>query len=132
MVPAKASSALLPLPPPAAPTTVPEYLRAAAWQLAYSGMSVQVGLLLWLPDIVRHWFYTLCLVNTLQCVWDFYGLIAALSFGVEPARSFHMPWLSSTLAEYWARRWNMPVTHMLRYGAASGGVVSALQCEAQT
>ena len=34
--------------------------------------------------------------------------------GVEAAPSFDKPWLSTSFADYWSRRWNLTTTYMLR------------------
>jgi hypothetical protein len=48
-----------------------------------------------------------CLRGCLQMV--------VLWFGVEVAPSFDKPWLSTSFADYWSRRWNLTTTYMLRY-----------------
>jgi hypothetical protein len=47
-----------------------------------------------------------CLPACLQMV--------VLWFGVEVAPSFDKPWLSTSFADYWSRRWNLTTTYMLR------------------
>jgi hypothetical protein len=47
-----------------------------------------------------------CLSACLQMV--------VLWFGVEVAPSFDKPWMSTSFADYWSRRWNLTTTYMLR------------------
>lgn len=99
---------------PTSPTTFPAFLQALSWQIAFLALSAYCARQFWLPASVRHWFYALLLALELEWVWNWYGFVAAACFGIEPARSFDAPWKSASLAEYWARRWNLPATHMLR------------------
>jgi hypothetical protein len=40
--------------------------------------------------------------------------MVVLWFGVEVAPSFDKPWMSTSFADYWSRRWNLTTTYMLR------------------
>lgn len=97
-----------------APTTPSTFLYSYCCKSA--GAAVAATLAIWpaLPVLANHWFYALCLSLSLGAIWDFWCLVVALWFGVEVAPSFDKPWLSTSFADYWSRRWNLTTTYMLR------------------
>lgn len=97
-----------------APTTPSTFLYSYSWKAA--GATAAATLAVWhvLPQLLRHWFYALCLSLSLGAIWDFWCLVVVLWFGVEVAPSFDKPWLSTSFADYWSRRWNLTTTYMLR------------------
>jgi hypothetical protein len=98
----------------AAPTTPATFLYSYCCKSA--GAAAAATLAIWpaLPVLANHWFYALCLSLSLGAIWDFWCLVVALWFGVEVAPSFDKPWLSTSFADYWSRRWNLTTTYMLR------------------
>ncbi|WIA10148.1 hypothetical protein OEZ85_010353 [Tetradesmus obliquus] len=97
-----------------APTTPSTFLYTYCCKAG--GATVAAALAVWpvLPQLLNHWFYALCLSLSLGAIWDFWCLVAVLWFGVEAAPSFDKPWLSTSFADYWSRRWNLTTTYMLR------------------
>eukprot|EP00878_Enallax_costatus_P037042 GHUV01041761.1.p2 GENE.GHUV01041761.1~~GHUV01041761.1.p2 ORF type:complete len:193 (-),score=33.69 GHUV01041761.1:451-1029(-) len=97
-----------------APTTPSSFLYSYCCKSA--GAAAAAAMAIWpaLPILLNHWFYALCLSLSLGAIWDFWCFMTALWFGVEPAPSFDKPWLSTSFADYWSRRWNLTVTYMLR------------------
>lgn len=108
-----------------APTTAKTFLYSYCCKSA--GAAAAAALAIWpaLPVLANHWFYALCLSLSLGAIWDFWCLVVALWFGVEVAPSFDKPWLSTSFADYWSRRWNLTTTYMLRWGKAWGLAMQA-------
>lgn len=48
------------------------------------GAAVAASLAIWpvLPELLRHWFYALCLSLTLGALWDFWCLVALVFAGI--------------------------------------------------
>lgn len=67
-----------------------------------------------LPRLAHHWLYAFNLSLFLGCLWDVWCLAATVFMGLKVASSFDAPWLSTSFADYWARRWNLTVCYMLR------------------
>lgn len=67
-----------------------------------------------LPILLKHWFYALCVSLSLGAVFSLLGAFASAAFGITVAPSFDAPWLSTSFADYWSRRWNLTTTYMLR------------------
>lgn len=66
----------------AAPATWPTFLKLYGAKSA--GAAVAASLAVWpvLPELLRHWFYALCLSLTLGALWDFWSLVAVLFAGI--------------------------------------------------
>eukprot|EP00198_Chlamydomonas_reinhardtii_P010499 XP_001699836.1 predicted protein [Chlamydomonas reinhardtii] len=86
-----------------------------------SWRSVGVGMLVtWvlavpgIPVMARHWLYTLCSATFLNAVFDVLAAAVHGSLGISSAPSFDRPWLSSSFQDFWARRWNLTTTYMMR------------------
>jgi hypothetical protein len=97
-----------------APSTPATFLYCYAWKATGAIFAAVMSVSPYLPVLARHWFYALCLSLSLGSLWDFWCLMAVLCFNIEVAPSFDKPWLSSSFADYWARRWNLTTTYMLR------------------
>eukprot|EP00775_Hariotina_reticulata_P004246 gene4246-4496_t len=97
-----------------APSTPATFLYCYAWKATGALFAAVMSVAPFLPELARHWFYALCLSLSLGSMWDFWCLMAVLCFNIEVAPSFDKPWLSSSFADYWARRWNLTTTYMLR------------------
>eukprot|EP00879_Flechtneria_rotunda_P005117 GHRR01005399.1.p1 GENE.GHRR01005399.1~~GHRR01005399.1.p1 ORF type:complete len:454 (+),score=149.12 GHRR01005399.1:1151-2512(+) len=97
-----------------APTTPAQFLYSYGCKTG--GATIASTLAVWpvLPELMRHWFYALSLSLSLGAIWDFWCLSAVMFFGLDIAPSFDKPWLSSSFADYWSRRWNLTTTYMLR------------------
>jgi hypothetical protein len=52
---------------------------------------VAASLAIWpvLPELVRHWFYALCLSLTLGALWDFWCCVAVAVAGVKVSTMSH-------------------------------------------
>ncbi|KAG2426899.1 hypothetical protein HXX76_012686 [Chlamydomonas incerta] len=96
-------------------------LDARTWGRRDVRVCVGVGLLVtWvlavpgIPVMARHWLYTLCSATFLTAVFDLLAAAAHASFGIASAPSFDRPWLSCSFQDFWARRWNLTTTYMMR------------------
>ncbi|KAF8069512.1 ASAT1 [Scenedesmus sp. PABB004] len=98
----------------AAPATAAAFGRSYAAKA--TGAAAAAALATWpvLPELARHWFYALCLSLSLGAIWDAWCLAVTLSLGLRLAPSFDKPWLSTSFADYWSRRWNLTATYCLR------------------
>ncbi|GLC62928.1 hypothetical protein PLESTB_001960700 [Pleodorina starrii] len=75
-----------------------------SWVLALPG----------LPVMVRHWLYTLASATFLTGMFDVLGAAAYLLLGITAAPTFDKPWLCDSFQDFWARRWNLTTTYMMR------------------
>ncbi|KAJ9525612.1 hypothetical protein QJQ45_003377 [Haematococcus lacustris] len=61
------------------------------------------------PDLhwfARHWLYS--------AVFDLLAAGATAWLGMPVAPAFNRPWMSESFADFWARRWNLSTTYMMR------------------
>lgn len=64
------------------PATWPTFLKLYGQKAA--GAAAAASLAIWpvLPELVRHWFYALCLSMTLGALWDFWCCMAVAFAGI--------------------------------------------------
>jgi hypothetical protein len=65
-----------------------------------------------------------CLLACLPACLPSWLQMVVLWFGVEAAPSFDKPWLSTSFADYWSRRWNLTTTYMLRCSTVTARLCS--------
>ncbi|KXZ44759.1 hypothetical protein GPECTOR_62g874 [Gonium pectorale] len=75
-----------------------------SWVLAVPGI----------PVMVRHWLYTLASATFLTGVFDVLAAGAHVALGITSAPTFDKPWLCDSFQDFWARRWNLTTTYMMR------------------
>lgn len=75
-----------------------------------------VGLLAWpgLPKVATHLLYAFGLCTFLTTLMDGPAALTARMLGIELAPTFDAPWLSTSLNEFWTKRWNVPTSSLLR------------------
>ncbi len=64
--------------------------------------------------LVRNAAYTLGMFGFLGALMDGPGSAAATLFGLRLSPHFNAPFLSTSIAEFWARRWNVTAATLLR------------------
>ncbi|EFJ48280.1 hypothetical protein VOLCADRAFT_91024 [Volvox carteri f. nagariensis] len=90
-------------------------LLVHCWASVGTAMLVSWVLALpYLPVMVRHWLYTLASATFLTGVFDILGAVAYLGLGITAAPAFDRPWLCDSFQDFWARRWNLTTTYMMR------------------
>ncbi|PNH01863.1 putative long-chain-alcohol O-fatty-acyltransferase 1 [Tetrabaena socialis] len=67
-----------------------------------------------IPVMGRHWLYTLASATFLTGAFDLLAAFAHMALGIHSAPTFDKPWLSSSFQDFWARRWNLTTTYMMR------------------
>ncbi|KAF5833562.1 hypothetical protein DUNSADRAFT_10094, partial [Dunaliella salina] len=67
-----------------------------------------------LPALCRHWLYTLSTCLFLGSNFDILATAVILVLQMPVAPTFNQPWLSDSFADFWARRWNLTTTYMMR------------------
>lgn len=68
----------------------------------------------WLHILVYNFFCYLNLYLFISLVMDLFAAIVSWTLGIELLPDFNRPFLSQSLAEFWARRWNLTVSGALR------------------
>lgn len=91
-----------------------DLLRSYGWNILAALTVSWVLALPGLPVLARHWLYTLESCVFLTAVFNLLGAGAAALLRLKVAPTFNKPWLSSSLADFWARRWNLTTTYMMR------------------
>jgi hypothetical protein len=66
----------------AAPASWPVFLKLYGYKAG--GAAAAASLAVWpaLPELVRHWFYALCLSLSLGAMWDFWCCVAVVTAGI--------------------------------------------------
>lgn len=64
--------------------------------------------------VIRAFFYALALYALLSTIMDGPGAIASSFFGIVVTPHFDKPWLSSSVATFWNKRWDLSAGNALR------------------
>ncbi|EFJ41473.1 hypothetical protein VOLCADRAFT_121638 [Volvox carteri f. nagariensis] len=67
-----------------------------------------------MPGVVRHYVYAFGLYSFVGVLMDGPAALAVEALGLQLIPTFDQPWLSSSLADFWGRRWNIPTASLLR------------------
>ncbi|GLC53267.1 hypothetical protein PLESTB_000726400 [Pleodorina starrii] len=67
-----------------------------------------------MPGAVRHYVYSFGLYAFVGFLMDGPAALAVEALGLQVIPTFDQPWMSSCLADFWGRRWNIPTTSVLR------------------
>ncbi|KAG2429861.1 hypothetical protein HXX76_010642 [Chlamydomonas incerta] len=83
---------------------------------------VLLGLIVWLltghgdhmPGAARHYLYAFGMYAFVGFLMDGPGAVAVEALGLQLVPTFDAPWLSTSLADFWGRRWNITTSSVLR------------------
>lgn len=78
------------------------------------GLVVYLILNMELQRNVKHFVYAFGLVGFLGLLMDGPASLATSLIGLNIIPTFDQPWLSSSLADFWGRRWNITTSSILR------------------
>ncbi|PNH08288.1 Acyl-CoA--sterol O-acyltransferase 1 [Tetrabaena socialis] len=67
-----------------------------------------------LPLVAVHYLHAFGLYAFVGFLQDGPAAVAVEALGLQLGPTFDQPWLSSSLADFWARRWNIPTATCLR------------------
>ncbi|KAG2437104.1 hypothetical protein HYH02_011362 [Chlamydomonas schloesseri] len=67
-----------------------------------------------LPRVLLHYLYALGLYFFVGFLMDGPGAVAVEALGLQLVPTFDAPWLSTSLADFWGRRWNITTSSVLR------------------
>jgi D-alanyl-lipoteichoic acid acyltransferase DltB (MBOAT superfamily) len=67
-----------------------------------------------MPRHVKHLAWSFGLVSFLGLLMDAPASLVTSLLGVRIIPTFDAPWLSSSLADFWGRRWNITTSAVLR------------------
>lgn len=81
------------------------FLLSYAVKAACAAAAASLCYLPWLHVLAAHWLYALTLSLSVGALWDLHAAAAAAVFGLRCERSFDAPWMCSSFADYWGRRW---------------------------
>ncbi|KIZ02506.1 hypothetical protein MNEG_5449 [Monoraphidium neglectum] len=90
-------------------TTARAFLFSYCLKVAAAVSTVALTYAPQLPRLAVYWLYALTLSMSVGGIWDAYCALA-----IAVAHSFDAPWLSTSFADYWSRRWNLTISYMLR------------------
>eukprot|EP00198_Chlamydomonas_reinhardtii_P003257 XP_001692593.1 predicted protein [Chlamydomonas reinhardtii] len=83
---------------------------------------VLLGLVVWLINsygddmhgAARHYLYAFGMYAFVGFLMDGPGAVAVEALGLQLVPTFDAPWLSTSLADFWGRRWNITTSSVLR------------------
>jgi hypothetical protein len=64
--------------------------------------------------VLRHVAYLFTLYGFITLLMDVPGALVSGMLGMRLVPSFDEPWLATSVANFWGRRWNMPAAALLR------------------
>ncbi|GIL54911.1 hypothetical protein Vafri_10609 [Volvox africanus] len=67
-----------------------------------------------MPTPLLHYTYAFALYAFVGFLMDGPAALALEALGLQLIPTFDHPWMSSSLADFWGRRWNIPAASMLR------------------
>jgi hypothetical protein len=74
-----------------------------------------------LPTVAKHLTYASGLYGFVSFLLDGPAAVVSAALGMPLIPSFDEPWLSTSVADFWARRWNIPTASLLRWALLWGG-----------
>ncbi|KAG2437101.1 hypothetical protein HYH02_011359 [Chlamydomonas schloesseri] len=83
---------------------------------------VLLGAVVWLltgygddmPGAARHYLYAFGMYAFVGFLMDGPGAVTVEALGLQLVPTFDAPWLSTSLADFWGRRWNITTSSVLR------------------
>ncbi|KXZ53651.1 hypothetical protein GPECTOR_6g568 [Gonium pectorale] len=67
-----------------------------------------------LPRVLEHYLHAFGLYSFVGFLMDGPGAVAVEALGLQLVPTFDQPWLSSSLSDFWGRRWNITTSSVLR------------------
>ncbi|KAL2622264.1 hypothetical protein R1flu_002469 [Riccia fluitans] len=90
-------------------------LLRCLFYLAFVGVWVQQYMTqAHIPQLILYFSYSILLYTGVLLVFELPAAIAASVFKVELPAQFNMPFLATSIADFWGRRWNLLVNNLLR------------------
>ncbi|BFI16907.1 hypothetical protein MPTK1_6g01480 [Marchantia polymorpha subsp. ruderalis] len=83
------------------------FVTIGFWLQIYSGQAQ-------IPKHILYSSYTVLLYFGVLFAFELPAVVAASVFGVQLPAQFNMPFLATSLADFWGRRWNLLVNNLLR------------------
>ncbi|XP_027368651.1 acyl-CoA--sterol O-acyltransferase 1-like [Abrus precatorius] len=68
----------------------------------------------YIPTIILYSLYCMHVYLCLEIILALVSVLVRTLLGVQPDPHFNEPYLSSSLQDFWSRRWNLAVTNILR------------------
>jgi hypothetical protein len=67
-----------------------------------------------LPTVLKQLAYAFGLYGFITFLMDGPAALASSALGLQLIPSFDEPWLSTSVGDFWGRRWNIPTASLLR------------------